>query len=115
MNVKRLLIAVLVLLLCFSHGFAQDDSDWYYNKPISNISFKGLKNIKASDMEGITHAFLGKKFDNEVFSDLLNRLFALNYFEDVSPVALPGDKDYKTVKIELNVVEYPIVSDLKII
>lgn len=115
MNCKRLLTVLLVMLWCFTHIFAQDDSDWYYNKPISNISFKGLNNIKASDMEGITHAFLGKRFDDEIFSDLLNRIFALNYFEDVNPVALPGDKDYKTVKIELNVVEYPVVSDLKII
>ncbi|MCR5763500.1 MAG: outer membrane protein assembly factor BamA [Treponema sp.] len=115
MNFKRLFIAVLVMIMCFTHVFSQDDSDWYYNKPISNISFKGLNNIKSSDMEGIIHAFIGKKFDNEVFSDLLNRIFALNYFEDVSPVALPGDKDYKTVKIELNVVEYPVVSDLRIV
>lgn len=115
MRTKRLFAVLFTVLLLVMHSFAQDDSDWYYNKPISSITFKGLQNIKASDMEGITHAFIGKKFDNDVFSDLLNRLFSLNYFEDVDPVAVPGDKDYKTVKLELHVVEYPIVSSLKFV
>ena len=115
MKGKHLFALVIDAFIGIACIFAQDESDWYYNKPISAITFRGLNNIKSSDLEGITHAFIGKRFDDEVFSDLLNRLFALNYFESVDPVPYPGDKDRKTVKIELEVVEYPVVSKLKIV
>ena len=113
MYVKRFALAfVLVLSVCMVQAFSQEDG-WYYGRPISVITFKGLKNIKSRDMDGITSSYIGKKFDDEVFADLLNRVFALNYFEDVEPEALPGDEGYKTVKIQINVVEYPIVKKLK--
>ncbi len=113
MYVKRFVLAfVLVLSVCMMQAFSQEDG-WYYDRPISVITFKGLKNIKSRDLDGITSSYIGKKFDDELFADLLNRLFALNYFEDVEPEALAGDENYKTVKIQINVVEYPIVTKLK--
>ncbi|HAM77743.1 MAG TPA: outer membrane protein assembly factor BamA, partial [Treponema sp.] len=90
--------------------FAQ--SDWYYGKPIKKIVFEGLDNIKQSDLTGVTSNFIGEEFSDEVFSDLLNRVFALNYFDEVNPQAV-GDSSHSYVIIKLSVVEFPIVSKIK--
>lgn len=105
-----LMVAFLQAVVFVSPLSAQ--SDWYYGKPIKKVVFEGLDNIKAGDLEGVTSSFVGKEFSDEVFSDLLNRVFALNYFDEVTPQAL-GDSKKESVTIKLTVVEFPIISDLK--
>ena len=113
MRIKRFVLSVFLACVTFFVALpAFSQSDWYYGKPIKDVTFEGLKNIKKSDLEGVTSSFIGKEFSDEVFSDLLNRIFALNYFEDVNPQAV-GDSSAKTVTIKLQVVELPIVSKIK--
>lgn len=113
MRIKRFVLSVFLTCAAFFVALpAFSQSDWYYGKPIKDVTFEGLKNIKKSDLEGVTSSFIGKEFSDEVFSDLLNRIFALNYFEDINPQAV-GDSSAKTVTIKLQVVELPIVSKIK--
>ncbi len=108
----KLIIALLVLLVgVFAQpAFSQDSDDWFYDKPIKAVTFNGLKNIKASDLEGVTSAYVGKPFTYDLFADLLNRVFALDYFSDIEPEAVPGDAARKTVQIVLVVKENPVIS-----
>ena len=112
---RRFVLLALFALSVFCHlspAFAQ--SDWYYGKPIKKIVFEGLDNIKQSDLTGVTSNFIGEEFSDEVFSDLLNRIFALNYFDEVNPQAV-GDASYSYVIIKLSVVEFPIVSKVRFV
>lgn len=102
-------VAMLVLAV---RPLAAQGTDWYYNKPIKAVTFEGLKSIKASDLDGVTSSFISKEFTDELFADLLNRVFALDYFDDVSPQALPGDSNRSTVRIKLVVVEKPIIKKI---
>lgn len=86
-----------------------DNADWYYGKLIKTVSFKNLKNIDAKEVEGVTAAFIGKKFDDEIFAELLDRIYALDFFDDVTPEALPGDPRRNTVEIVFTVTERPTV------
>ncbi len=113
MRFKRLLLAVFVALFVFIPSIYAQDSDWYYNKPISQIRFKGLVNYNDNEFRGITSTFLGKSFTDELFAELMDKLFALDYFEDIDPIALPADKDYKTVLIEINVKENPMIQKIR--
>lgn len=101
-----------LLLLTVANGFAQNTSDWYYNKPIRSITFEGLKNVKSSDLDGVTSGYVGKTFTDEVFADLLNRVYALDYFDDVAPQAVPGNADKSTVNILFTVTERPVISKI---
>lgn len=112
MRVKKLFLLALLLISALFQIYGQG-ADWYYNKPISDVTIRGLRNIKRSDVEAVTNRFIGKEFTDELFADLLNRVFALNFFEDVDPVALPGDENYTSVKIELTVVELPVVTRIR--
>ena len=110
--VRRALVFFVVLLLS-TLMFAQTDDSWYYGKKIRNIDFKGLENVNSIELDGITAPFIGMEFTDELYLDLLNKVYALDLFEDVSPIALPGDAKGSSVVIEFTVVEKPFVSQLK--
>lgn len=114
MHIKRLLAVFLLMmaagLSCLS---AQESEEWYYDKPIRDIKFKGLHNVTESDLRGITERFVGEEFSDELFADLINKLFAIDYFEDITPTAVPLDKDHQTVRIVVEVVEKPVVQKVR--
>ncbi len=86
------------------------DSDWFYGKLIRSVSFKGLENVDRKDVDGVTSSFVGKKFDDDVFEDLINRVYALDLFEEINPQAVAGDSKKSTVAIVLSVTERPVIS-----
>ena len=100
---------VLVFFVCFS-VFAQESDDWYQGKPIRRIVFEGLVNVKSSELDGITEPFLNKAFSDEVYWDILGRLYALEYFEAITPVAVRADEAGNEVILRFTVVERPTVS-----
>src|SRR5574344_100432 len=114
MRTKRLtfLFCVVALMAVSMTSLFADGTDWYYDKPIRSITFEGLQNVKSSDLEGVTSGFIGKKFSDDVFADLLNRIYALDYFDDVSPQAGPGSSDKSTVTTLFTVVERPIITKI---
>lgn len=114
MHLKRLL-AVFLLMITAGLSFvaAQESEDWYYDKPIRDIKFKGLDNVSESDLRGITERFIGEPFSDELFADLINKLFAIDYFEDITPTAVPVDKSLQTVRIVVEVVEKPVVQKVR--
>lgn len=110
------LFAILAFASVSSQLFSQESQgqelsdDWYYGKLIKSVTFKGLKNVDSKDVEGITSGFIGKKFDDDVFSDMYERIYALELFDDVNPQAVPGDSRNSTVSIIFTVTERPTVS-----
>lgn len=104
------LVLTLITFISIS-AFAQDDSAWYENKPIKSVVFEGLKNIKASDLEGITSSYIGKRFTDEIPNELYNKIEALDYFSDYE-IKLQNNDGGRTIKIIIEVSEYPIVSKI---
>lgn len=88
----------------------ESDENWFYGKLIKSISFKNLKSVDAKDVEGVTGSFIGKKFSDEVFGNLLDRIYALDFFDEINPEALPGDPKKNTVSIVFTVTERPVVT-----
>ena len=110
--VRRTFVFFVVLFL-FASVFGQTSDAWYYGKKIRNIEFKGLQNVNSMELSGVTAPFIGKEFNDELYIDLLNKVYALDLFEDISPTALPGDAKSSTVVVEFTVTEKPFVSKLK--
>ncbi|WP_407426161.1 outer membrane protein assembly factor BamA [Treponema sp.] len=86
------------------------DSTWYYGKVIKSVNFKGLKTVSTKDVEGIVSGFYGKKFTDELFADMIDRIYAIDLFDDIAPEALPGDVKRNSVIISFTVKEKPAVS-----
>ena len=107
------LIALLLLLLSIGGAFAQTSEEWYQSKPIRSISFDGLQNVAETELDGLFSSYLGKNFSDEIYWEILQKLYALEYFDQITPTALPGDADKKTVLLQFTVTEKPIISSIK--
>ncbi len=104
-------ISFFVCLFLTSALWAQEESDtWHLNKPITSITFKGLKNIKKSELDGITSSFINRPFTDELFGNLIDRLYALDFFDEIEPSAQHDRKKKGSVEIVFKVVEKPVVS-----
>lgn len=88
----------------------ESDENWFYGKLIKSISFKNLKSVDSKELEGVTSGFIGRKFSDEVFGNLLDRIYALDFFDEINPEALPGDAKKNTVSIVFSVTERPVVT-----
>ena len=59
-------------------------------------------------MDGIFDSFKGKPFSDATYSEILQKLYALDYFSDIVPKAVPADSDYQYVRLEFEVTEKPV-------
>jgi len=91
-----------------------DDSNWYYGKLIKNVSFKGLKATNEKDLNGIRNFYVSKKFSDDVYSEMLDKLYALDYFEDITPSVVPGDSNKNTVIVIFDVVERTSIKRIRV-
>lgn len=93
---------------------AGNTSEWYLNKPIQKIEFKGLKTVSESELQGIVGPYVGKQFTDALFLDLQRKLYALGYFEEIIPRAIKADAAGSAVILQFEVKERPIVNEVKI-
>jgi len=106
----RLVLSVfLVLVIAFS-AYAQQTDEWYQGKPIRRIVFEGLLHVSSLELEGITEQYINKPFNDETYWDILGRLYALEYFESITPVAVRADSLGSEVILRFTVVERPTIS-----
>jgi len=106
---------VLLLILLVGGLFAQTTEDWFQNKPIKIITFEGLKSVDRTELDGLFGSYLGKPFNDERYWEILQKLYALEYFTDITPVALPGDPDRNSVLLQFTVKERPVIRNIKFV
>jgi outer membrane protein insertion porin family len=95
--------------------FSQQQSDWYQDKPIRDITFDGLQHVDESELETVTDPYLGRLFNDEVFLELQSAIYALEYFDLISPSAVPADSRGSEVIIRFTVTERPIISQISFV
>lgn len=111
---------LFVILFVFTASFSFAQEAWYQGKKISEIKFNGLYMISQDELETITGSYIGRNFTDDIFMEVQNRLFALDYFEDITSSAYPGREDISkydpenTVVIQFNMIEYPSLSNVRI-
>jgi outer membrane protein insertion porin family len=111
---RFVLVALLTAAVVFS-GFSQEQEGWYQGKPIRDIVFTGLKHVKLSELEGLMAPYKGSLFDDDTFWEIQGRLYALEYFDLISPSAVPADSQGSEVIIRFAVTERPIVSRINFV
>ena len=107
---RKFLFAVLaVLFSVFVSAFAQDSlpDNWYYDKPIKLIHFQNLVTVKHGDLDGVTSSFISKPFSDDLISELYDRVFSLEYFDDVEIKAAKNADNGKTGAIRSGVARTP--------
>jgi outer membrane protein insertion porin family len=102
------IIFLFAAVLAFSQQ-AQND-DWYMNKPIREIVFSGIKNTTMSELEALMNPFKGRPYNDEIYLEILTKLFALGYFSNIEASTHRADPAGNEVVLRFTVVEYPIIS-----
>lgn len=105
-------VFILSLLFVSVFSFAQSDSDWFWGKTISDISFEGLRSVKKSDVMSVVNNFVGKSFSEELFNDALDKLYSLAYFEEIEPFAKHDPRNPEKVLLVFSVKEHPVISSI---
>ena len=108
MHRKLCALCILFFVTVFS-AFSQD-SEWYWEQPISKIDFNGLKNVKKSELQGVISSFIGQPFSADTYNEILDRLYSLDFFDDITPFARHDTKDESKVLLVFEVVERPVIS-----
>ncbi|MBR5647177.1 MAG: outer membrane protein assembly factor BamA [Treponema sp.] len=114
---RRRLLSILFfsMLAVFSLSAQEEDSDWFWNKNISKIEFSGLKNVKKSELVGVVSSFIGEPFNEEVYSEIVDRLYALDLFDDIEPYAEHDKRNKDNVIVKFQVSEKPQISEISFV
>ena len=107
---KKNVILIFLMSMLGLFLFAQVQEDWYKDKEIVSFKFKGLRAVQASDLSGIFSKYKGQKFSDEIYLEILQHLYDLDYFIDIQPQAVPADPSYSYVRLEFFFVEKPFVN-----
>lgn len=105
---RKLSVFAFLMILIFSSFslYAQEDEDWYMSRPITQINFEGLKTVKKAELSGLTSGYIGKTVEESIY-DIMDRLYSLEIFDDITPVASHDKGD--GVIVTFTVVEKPLV------
>jgi len=99
---------VFLLLFTVVYGFSQEQ-DWYTGKPINDIQFTGIKNVTMSELEALISPYKGRIYNDTVYTEILTKLFALNYFLNIDVNQQRADGGSK-VNLIFKVTEFPVIN-----
>lgn len=102
----------LVFFLFAIACFAQVSEGWYNGKPLLGVQFKGLQNISVSELDEIFKSYKKQAFSDELYWEILQKIYALDYFTDIVPKAIPADDEYTSVFLEFTVKEKPYINTI---
>lgn len=105
--------AVFLVGMLVWGAFAQA-ADWYKDKEIKKIEFIGLKQVSATTMSVIFEKYKGQVLSDDVYFEILNKLYELEYFtDDIVPKVFPTDDQYTAVNLQFEVKERPYIAGYK--
>ena len=117
-------ITLFFSLLCFwlfapqsavaQNGSASTvDTEWYIDKPITEVRFDGLQSINQNDLSAIYTPYLGQGYSSTILSELQRRLYALDYFDQIVVLAEDASEGrQESVRLVFQVVENAIIENI---
>jgi outer membrane protein insertion porin family len=108
----RAIAAILLVLFVFPIAAQEDDSDWYLDKTIQDVTFEGLESISQRELRGIVQPYIGEPFTNQRFLEMQRKLYALDYFSEIVPTAV-RPQEGEGVIVKFQVTERPLVDELR--
>lgn len=109
----KLIAAAMLVLASFLSYAQEDDSDWFWGKTISQITFEGLETVKKSDLSGISANYIGRVFDDATYNEILDRLYSLAYFDEIEPFAKHDSRNPDRILLVFNVKERATVDTVE--
>lgn len=111
---RRFISVVFILISAVFSAYSQSD-EWFWNEKVSKIEFEGLQSVKKSDLSGVISSYIDKPFTEELYNDILDRLYGLEYFEEINPYAKHASKNNDDVLLVFEVVERPLIDEINFV
>ncbi|MEJ5184818.1 MAG: outer membrane protein assembly factor BamA [Rectinemataceae bacterium] len=106
---------LLYLLVLVSLAFSQtSDEDWYWNKPVAAFQWEGLKYASRAELDSMLREYVGKTFTESLWTDIQAKIYGLDWFDTLEPVAVPASDQRDRVIIRFKVQEKPSVGSIRI-
>lgn len=102
----------LVCLFVFCALGLSAQEEWYIGKPIKDFTFIGLDTVSENELRPIVRPYIGSNFSLDIFWEIQEKLYALDYFESIESNALPGDEQQESIIVEFRVTEKPTVEEI---
>jgi len=112
MKVFKKIIVVCILVLAAVTNLSAEDDDWFWNHKIAEVDYEGLNNVKKSNLNAISSSYEDKEFTEELYAEMLDRLYVLDYFEDIVPYVKHARNPEK-IRIVFQVVERPVIGKIE--
>jgi outer membrane protein insertion porin family len=114
---------LLVLALAAAASWAQSGAgtapdaaaDWFWGKPLASVQWEGVVHADKRELDSVLRVYLGRPFTEELWMELQSRLYELDWFEKIDPVALPADEGRTRVSVQFTVVERPSVDSVLVV
>jgi outer membrane protein insertion porin family len=90
-------------------------ADWFWGKPIDSVQWEGVVHADKRELEYATKPYIGKEFTEELWMELQSKLYELDWFDKIDPIALPADAAKTKVSIKFTVVEKPAIETVRVI
>jgi outer membrane protein insertion porin family len=110
---KKYVLVIIIHLFLITLAFAQADTDWFIGKPIEKFTYSGLEIISAGTLDNILKNYIGMPFSYDLYYEIQNKLYALEYFESIAADAEPVDESKSAVTVHFTLKEYPIVHEIR--
>ncbi len=107
--------ALIITMFIFSSLFflaAQEEDEWYINKPIEDFSFLGLDTVSLNELRPIVRPYIDKPFTYDLFYEVQAKLYELDFFDEIIADAKPGTEEKNNVIIEFMVKERPYLTEI---
>lgn len=111
---KRFAIALILIVAVAAAIFAQEEPDWFWNKPVASFQWQGLRKADRGRLDSVVKDFTGKPFTEELWLSLQSKLYALDWFESIESSALVADPEKSKIILRFIVVEKPFISAIRV-
>ncbi len=112
MKRSRVVIVLLILLFLILPLYAEDTSDVYEGKVISEIKIEGLKNVKESTASSLVKDYTGQVFSYDLYSEIDTLFYSQSWLDYMFGDIELSAADPSKVVLTLTVHENPLISDV---
>ncbi|MBN2533299.1 MAG: outer membrane protein assembly factor BamA [Spirochaetales bacterium] len=106
---------ILLFFLLFVGPLASEESDWFEGKPLVDIKFVGINKASMPEIKAVVKDYIGNLFSRSIYYEIENKLWDLDFFDDIVGDIQSGDSEKMSVIIEFRIKEKPVIIDIKIV
>lgn len=111
----RKTLLAFALILAFGMVGAQESSDeWFWDKSIQSVQWDGIKKANRNELDALLRGYIGKPFTPDLWLEMQSKLYELEWFETIEPLAVRIDDSKEQLILRFVVKEKASVLSVRV-